>query len=219
MGLSTAGLAFKQSSSSPSEQEMIRLAFGDHFVRIPDDAMKPYGIRRQGDIDLEVTRDALFIYNNDILRKIFLELEVPHPSFFEALGNPQTLIFFCHCDSGDSFGYRIFEKGLPVRLRFYDVTRTIDEGAPKEFEFSWLNARQFFEEEDAPPAFENEETGQVAYEGYVTAALLRLAMKECVGMCPWDHWSYKTKFSRYHLAPPAENPVVELKRPWWKRLW
>lgn len=219
MGLSTAGLAFKRSSSTPSEQEMIRLAFGDQFVRLPDDETKPHEIRRVGNIDLESSHDALFIYNDDIVRKIFFELEAPHPSFFDALGNPQTLIFFCHYDSGDSFGYRIFENGLPVRLRFYDGTSTIDEGAPKEFEFSWLHAEQFFEEEDAPPAFRNQETGQVAYEGYVTAALLRLAMKECFGGCPWDDWNYKTKFSRYHIIPPAENSASQDKRPWWKRIW
>lgn len=219
MGLSTAGLAFKQSSSTPSEQDIIRLAFGDQFVRIPDDVMKPHEIRRPGNIDLESTRDALFIYNDDIVRKIFFELEVPHPSFFEAFGNPKTLIFFCHSDSGGSFGYRIFENGLPVRLRFYDGTSTTDEGTPKEFEFSWLHAEAFFAEEDAPPAFRNRETGQVQYEGYLTAALLRLAMKEYFGMCPWDDWNYKTKFSRYQVTPVAENPASQVKRPWWKRMW
>jgi hypothetical protein len=218
MGLSTAGLAFKQSSATPSEQEIIRLAFGEQFVLIPDYLMSPYAIRRPGNIDLELTRDALLIYNDEITRRFFHGLEVPHRSFFDALGNPQTLIFFCHYDSGDTFGYRIFENGLPTRLRFYDGTDTIDEGEPKGFEYSWLHAEPFFEEEDAPPAFRNQETGQVAYEGYLTAALLRLAMKEYFGICPWDEWSAATKFSRYQVNPPAENPASQDKRRWWQRI-
>jgi hypothetical protein len=219
MGLSTAGLAFKQSSSTPSEQEIIRLAFGDQFSRIPDNVMNPHEIRRPDNIDVESTRDAIFIYNNDTIRKFFFELEVPHPSFLDALGNPQTLMFFCHSDSGGSFGYRIFKNGLPVRLRFYDGMSTIDEGTPMEFEFSWLDAEHFFEEEDAPPAFRNRETGQVAYEGYVTAALLQLAMKECFGTCPWDDWNSKTKLSRYYKTLPIVNSASQVKRPWWKRMW
>lgn len=219
MGLSTAGLAFKKNLSMPSEQEIIRLAFGDQFVRVPDDSTNPFGIRKQGYIDLESTGDALFICNHDLVRKIFFDLEVPQSSFFDAFGNPEKLIFFCHYDSGETFGYRIFENGLPIRLRFYDGTSTIDEGPPKEYELSWLHAEQFFEEEGAPPAFSNQETGQIAYECYVTAALLRLTMKEFFGMCPWDDWSYKTKFSRYQLALPLDNPKLQTKRPWWKRMW
>jgi hypothetical protein len=219
MDLSTGGFAFKTTSSTPSEVEVIRSVFGDMLVAADHD-LKQNGMRLPGDVSVEAACGAFFIVNGEIPQKYLFKPECPSASFFEALGHPHTVIFYCHYDSGGTAGYRIFENGVPVRRRFCSESETSDEGTPRESELSWLNAEQFFEDEDedTPPAYRNRETGHVTMEPYVTAAMLRLVMKELFGVCPWEEWSYKTRFNHYRMKP-VEAPAPQAKRPWWRSVW
>ena len=168
---------------------------------------------------VESVDDVFFVHSGETVQRFLFELECPHPSFFEALGNPEIVLFFCNYDSGDSYGYRIFENGVPVRRRLYANFETSDDGTPRGFELSWLNAEQYFDEEEEALICRNLETGQVALECGLTAVLLRLAMKEYFGVCPWTELNYRCKFKHYHAPPLEETAEPQMKRPWWRRLW
>jgi hypothetical protein len=216
----TTGIVFKPNTSTPVEREIVRLAFGDHFEPVPAaEVSTENDIRLSGNLAFEWTSGVSFIYSGEAVQKFLFEGESPSPSFFEALGNPSKVIFFCHYDSGDSFGYRIFENGVPTRRRLYTVSGTIDEGLPKAFEHAWLNAEKFVEDEDEPPAYRNPETGEVRSEGYITAAMLRLALTRDYGICPWDEWDYKTNFNYYKAKKAADTSQTQARQSWWRKLW
>jgi hypothetical protein len=219
MGLSTAGLAFKPNSFTPKdEQEMIRRAFGDTFHSIPASEIQNYhDIRVPGKIAVESKNGATFIYNGEIAGRVLFEGEALEPSLLFALGSPEVIVVFCHYDSGGSFGYAILEKGVRVRSRIYTLDRTSDDGVPKEFELSWLQAEPFVEEEGEVLAYRNMESGETTTEAYVTVHMLSEVMKRLFGVSPWDEWNYKTKFN-YYFRKPDETVKLPLRKAWWK-LW
>jgi hypothetical protein len=217
MGLSTAGLVFKPSSSTPPDPEIVRLAFGERFELVPEaEASKENRLHLPGNLAFERTSGVLFIYSDEAVQKYLFGGESPSPSFFEALGNPTHVMFFCYYDSGGSFGYRIFENSVPARRRLYTGFETLDEGVPKAFEHAWLNAEQFVENDDEPPVYRNTETGEVRSEGNVTAAMLRLALIGNYGIRPRDQWDYKTKFIHYKAkeAAHALQTQTQVRQSW-----
>lgn len=219
MGLSTAGIAFRPTSDTPDEEEMIRRAFGEAFHAVPmSDARSSHDIRVPGNIAVESKNGAIFIYNGEIAERLLLKREPIEPSLLSALGTPEIAVVFCHYDSGDSFGYIILEGGLQIRSRIYTLDQTFDEGSPKEFELPWMQADPFVEEEGEPAVYRNIETGQTATEPYVTANMLNVAMKVLFGACPWDTWDYRSKFNYYRRELPAETAELSIKKVWWK-LW
>lgn len=198
MGLATAGLAFKPTSSTPSEQDMIRRAFGEECRFIPESDLKAsHDIRLPGNIDVESTHGATFVYCGDIAERILFKEEVLDASFLAAIGDPEVVVVFCHYESGGSFGYAIFEKGVRARFRLHSQGTTSDKGAPMEFELPWLNAQLVVEEEGEPPAYLNTRTGRASSETYLTAVMLDDTMMALFGVCPWEEWNYKTKLNHY----------------------
>lgn len=219
MGLSTAGLAFKPTSSTPEEEEMIRRAFGAAFHAVPASDVKGYlDTRLPGNIAVESKNGAIFIYSSEIADRILFKGEAIEASLLSALGTPEIAIVFCHYDSGDSFGYAIMEDGARTRSRIYTEGKTTDEGIPKGVELPWLKAESVIEEEGEPPAYRNIETGQMATEGYVTASMLNVITKTLFGVCPWDEWNYKSKFNYYRRELPAKAANFPVKKAWW-RFW
>lgn len=218
MGLSTAGLAFKPTSSTPDdEEEMIRRAFGKAFHAVSASEVRgSHDVRVLGNIAVESKNDAIFIYNGEIAERILFKGEAVESTLLSALGTPELAVVFCHYDSGGSFGYVILEDGMRIRSRIHTLDKTSDEGNPMDFELSWLKARLFVEEEGEPPVYRNTETGQTSTEAYVTANMLDVAMKTLFGVCPWDEWNYKSKFNYYCTALAAEPAKIAVKKARWK---
>lgn len=218
MGLSIAGFAFRTTSSTPSEDEMIRRAFGDDFRLVPNaDAADSNDIRLPGVMAVESRHDSIFIYTGEFAGRVLFDRQPVSASFLSALGNPVTLVVFCHYDSGGSFGYALIEGGVQTRFRLHSEGTTTDEGVPKDYEMAWLHAKEVVEEPGEPPAFQNIETGDIALKDYVSAKLLNEGMIRLFGGCPWDDWNYKTRLRAYrrdHHGGAAHDPTA--KRSWWK---
>lgn len=205
MGLSTAGLIFKSTSSMPDEAEMIRRAFGDSFRPVPaSDVQRGLDIRLPGNVAVESMNGAIGIYSSEAAGQVIFEGKVFEPSFLSALGNPDIILVFCHYDSSGTFAYGVFENGVRTRFRLHTDETTNDQGVPMDIELPWLQAEPFVEEddEDGQLVYRNKVTGEVSNEYYLTARLLKLVVTELFGVCPWDEWNYKTKFNYYH------SPIV-----------
>jgi hypothetical protein len=219
MGLSTGGLAFKPTSSTPAEPELLHRIFGEAFEAIPtSDDPNSDANRVARKVSTESKDGAIFIYSDELVERLLFKQAPIGPSLFAALGKPEVAVVFCHYDSGDSFGYRIMENGEFVRSRLYVQGETSDEGSPKEFERAWLNAEQYFEDEEDESSlcYRNLESGVVSHEGGVTSRLLELAVKSLIGVCPWDDWNYKSEFRHYRRMPPVTPPAA--RKAWW-RFW
>ncbi|MQA18197.1 DUF6928 family protein [Rugamonas rivuli] len=216
MGLSTAGVAFKPDSFTPGdEQEMIRRAFGSAFHPIPASEIRNYhDIRVPGNIAVESKNGATFIYNGELAERVLFEGQALEPALLSALGSPEVIVVFCHYDSGGSFGYAIWEKGVRVRSRVHTLDKTSDDGVPMELELPWLQAEQLVDE-DGELAYRNMESGEIATEAYVTARMLGQVMDGLFGVAPWDEWDYKTKFN-YYLRRPEEAAKQAPGKSWWK---
>lgn len=216
MGLSTAGVAFKHNSFTPEDQqEMIRRAFGSAFHSIPASEIRnSHDIRVPGNIAVESTNGATFVYNGELAERVLFEEQALEPELLAALGNPEVVVVFCHYDSGGSFGYAIWEKGVRIRSRVHTLEKTSDDGVPMELELPWLQAEQFVDE-DGEPAYRNLESGEIATEAYVTARMLRQVMGGLFGVAPWDEWDYKTKFN-YYLRRPEETAQQSRRKSWWQ---
>lgn len=200
MGLSTAGIIFKPTPATPGEPEMIRRAFGESLQPVTSsEAQNSHDVRYPDNIAVESTNGATCIYAGDPPDQMVFDSKELDPAVFAALGSPATIVVFCHYDSGATFGYTIIENGVRARSRLYSNDATSDQGTPLECELSWLSAEQFFdeEEEEEEMMFRNSETCQVASEFQITPRLLRTVVTELFGVCPWDDWSYKTKFNYY----------------------
>lgn len=198
MGLSTAGLIFKPTPDTPEEQEMIRRAFGEALHPVMgSEAQASHDVRYPDNIAVESTNGATCIYAGAPADQMIFDSKELAPEVFAALGSPAFIVVFCLYDSGGSFGYAIIENGVRVRLRLYSNDTTSDQGTPMHCELPWLRAEQFFDEEDEEMVFRNTESGEVASEFQITPRLLRMVVTELFGVCPWDDWSYKTKFNYY----------------------
>lgn len=196
MGLSIAGFAFKPTALGVDEEEMIHRAFGSAFHAIQATDLDS---RLTGNLAVESRNGAVFVYSSEMVEPYFFKEKAIAPSLLSALGNPEILVVFCHYDASNSYGYIIVENGTPTRYRLYTDDGTSDEGVPKEFELSWLQAEPFIEEEGEPPAYRNKQTGQISNEASITARLLDLVMQTSFGICPWHEWNYKTEFSCYQV--------------------
>jgi hypothetical protein len=218
MGLSTAGFAFKTTSFTPTEQEMIRRAFGSDSRLVPDsDPADSSDIRVPGVIAVESRHGSAFIYSDEFAGRVLFDRQPVSASFLSALGNPDTLLVFCHYDSGGSFGYLVIEGGVQTRYRLHLEGTTTYEGAPKDYEKAWLHAKEVVEESGEPPAFQNIETGEISSKEYVVARLLNDTLIRLFGGCPLDDWNYKTRLAKYRRdqhGSAAREPSA--KRPWWK---
>lgn len=207
MGLTTAGLAFKLTSSTPAEQEMIRRIFGHEFHGIPNSQkIDNWDIRHPEDVCVESKNGVVFIYNAEVADRILRRKERIEPSFMLALGNPAVLVAFAHFSSGDTYGYTIIENGERTRSRIFVFDRTSDEGEPKNFELSWANAEHLEPEAEGDiPEFRNRETEEVATDAGVTIFMLEAVMQFYFGGSPWDDWTYRTQMSNYRKEIQAST--------------
>lgn len=203
-GLSTAGVAFRATSSTPQEPIMIQRAFGAAFQAVSPLDGSSRDIRNPGNIAVESKNGVTFVYNGEYAGRILFGEESVDASVLSALGNPELVVVFCHYDSGNSFGYVIVEHGVRTRYRLYTRDKTIDEGVPRDFERSWLKAAALVDGKGEPPVYRNKDTGEVASEDNVTAGLLDSAMRSFFGIIPWTQWDYKSKFNYYRRVTPTQ---------------
>ena len=234
MGYSMGGIAFTRNERNGDPDMLIGALYGSAYKRATAVSAEN---RNSKEVMAEIFDNFCCIYDDKFPEEHIFRKKKNISSIFKVLGEPELLMVFCHYDSGDSFGYSIYENGLFSRRRLYTNCELTEEGDPKDFELEWINASTYIENEEDPP----EEHQVVYYKGnreeivsahFLTAKLLREALENFFGMNAWEDMDVSRNMVRYRRLPspqPQPQPQPKTlsesstqsstsapKRPWWK---
>lgn len=181
MGMATAGIAFRGKGHAAPPDGIVQELFGGEFQR-SDRRPDRFDSRKPGDVCVQLKGEVCSIFNWKLVEPYFAQGADVGP-LWEKLNKPSIMIAFCHFDSGDTYGYVIFEEGSRTRSRFSSAGRLSETGVARDFETQWLNAKKYVENPDDPPEehqvilYQDNPRKDVPYR-QLTAHLLREAM-EC----------------------------------------
>lgn len=218
MGVATAGIAFKSSISSKDLTKLVEKLVKTRVVEILHPNFREFDVRNKSDIMVSVFEDSYFIDNHDLTWDLLGEKETDISELYFNLGSPELIIAYCQYESGGSFGYAFFEKGVKTRSRLQttgvpNLPPVVEYGIPKETEMNWLNGKTYLEEDECPEderqrIFVNLSNSNEVAEYFLTSRILLDVFLENFNVCPWDT----------EIKPIYHFYRISEKKPWWKVL-
>ena len=168
-----------------------------------------------------IANDAL---SSDLL---FCRNFEPYDRFLSITGVRGKVVFFCIYDSGDTYGFSMFENGHAIRHRLYSLggqgPQSFARGDPLAIEQSWHpvvlteEEKQDFAPEEWDEVFQHQESGKLLTEHGLSSFLVDAILQDEFGFSPinWkaDHGAIQGQCYRAVLEEQAKADG-----PWWRRI-
>ncbi len=137
------------------------------------------------------------------------------------------VVFFCIYDSGDSYGFSVFEDGQAIRHRLYSLggpePQSFAHGTPLAIEQPWHPAvlteeeKRDFDPEEFDELFRHQESQKLLSEHGLSSFLVDAVLKDEFGFSPKDGVvDNQTVQGQLYRAIQEEQPKAD--RPWWRRI-
>lgn len=156
-----------------------------------------FDTRNKGDVNVGYGPRHLCILNKDVSDELlFDESRQFYDRFLSVTGMRGRVVFFCLYDSGDSYGFSVFEDGQAIRHRLYSLgypeLHRVVHGNPLAVEQLWHPAiltdeeKQDFDPEEYDKLFRHEESQQLLSEHGLSSHLVNAVLKAEFGWSPLD---------------------------------
>ena len=157
-----------------------------------------FDTRNKGDVNVGCGLRHLYISNSDISDELLFNGDRQfYDRFLSLTGMRGRVIFFCLYDSGDSYGFSVFEDGQSIRHRLYSLgypePRKVVHGTPLAVEQLWHptiltdEEKQDFDPEEYDKLFRHEESRQLLSEHGLSSYLVDAVLKAEFGWSPLDN--------------------------------
>eukprot|EP01093_Parvamoeba_rugata_P012093 TRINITY_DN346_c0_g1_i16.p2 TRINITY_DN346_c0_g1~~TRINITY_DN346_c0_g1_i16.p2 ORF type:complete len:231 (-),score=39.42 TRINITY_DN346_c0_g1_i16:446-1138(-) len=147
--LTPSGIFIKTDISKYNSEDIFKHFFGVNYEK-NDSWFNGFDTRDENSIRITFQEQGIIITNLYFTQKVLVigdkELINRIYNYFD---QPELIYSYMHYDSGDSFGFRVIQKGKTTRYRFSLSTDwvTKDFGNPIEAELEVLNSKLYFETE------------------------------------------------------------------------
>ena len=180
-----------------------------------------FDTRNEGDVNVGYGPRHLCISNKDVSDELLFDGNRQfYDRFLSVTGMRGRVVFFCLYDSGDSYGFSVFEDGQAIRHRLYSLgypeLRRVVHGNPLAIEQPWHPAiltnkeRQDFDPEEHDELFRHEESQQLLNEHSLSSYLVDEVLKAEFG---WSPLNDAIEGQSYRALREAQ---IEASRPWWR---
>jgi hypothetical protein len=196
MGISLSGLAFRSDLADTEVVALVDRLTGQTAIEIAPPMRGEFDIRDHTDVMVLRYADACFVCNGDIAWPLGADSAHDARPVFDALGRPAVFMAFCNYESGDSYGYAVFEHGRRTRSRWQtsdaEGEPDVQEfGAPTALENRWLQAPFDVETDPDDPewrekVFYRADRRTRVPEFWLTRQMLDEALVARFGVCPWN---------------------------------
>lgn len=197
MGIALAGLVFRNTSPRADIRWLLERLTGEIAVPLEHPRSDQFDIRDHPDVMVQFFGDSCVVCNHDVTWDLIENTATDASGTHAALGSPDLFMAFCCYESGDSYGYALFEHGRRTRTRLQTSDAPLIEfGTPTDIEQSWLSA-PFRIEKGPDHAFDPEDQERIfrlhrgnktldVPEHFLTAQMLTELLQTRFGACPWE---------------------------------
>ena len=189
--------------------------------------LKPkFDARNKGDVHLYRGAQFLLISNSGFSDDlVFHKNFSSYDKFLSVTGMRGRVIFFCIYDSGNSYGFSMFEDGQAIRHRFYSAggvepLRLMHSG-PLAVEQPWHpvvlteEEKKHFEPEEYNQVFRHAESQETLLEGSLNRFLVDAVLRDEFGFSPENGAiDGQAVQEQIYRAVPEMQPKAD--RPWWR---
>ena len=233
------GIAVGSVVSSPvpgMNVQMLRELMGCDLQRIDVgwDVKPRFDTRNPGDVRLTQSEHFQCIDNSRFVEGVlFGNDRTSYNKFLDVTASYGKVIFYCLYDSGDAYGFAMFEDGHLIRRRVYlpaEQPTTLKHGQPLAVEHPWnpaiLSQAEWADNDvdELDELFRNENTQELLTERSLTSMLVDAVLRTEFGFSPKDGViDGQAVREEWYRALGAERPSAEKvetspRRPWWRRL-
>ncbi|SEF07782.1 hypothetical protein SAMN02787142_7529 [Burkholderia sp. WP9] len=210
MGIALAGVVFRTALRNDSAHVLVSRIFDRMAQQLEAPDSEGFDIRSSRDVMVQFFGSVCFVFSGDLVWELLVKPSREAEPLISATDSPDLLLAFCNYESGGSFGYAFFERGLRTRTRLQTtdvlgLPPILESGRPKKFEVRCLNSPTYLEEDDCPP-----DQWQRIYrlndgrlnmpERYLTQHMLHEALAMNFDICPWETDAH-SETSFFRLLP------------------
>jgi hypothetical protein len=190
MGASGGGVAFSRPPLPDTPRQVLEAIFGVALrpLRTIDNLEPRFDTRNPGDVLIAHNGRSALILNGDLSLSVLLgNGKFDGATVLAKLDMPLEAIFFGIFDSGDTYGFAMFRKGVLVRRRAISNGAVVENGDPLDVETGWKLTTAFsaaemsdwgIEADDDRQFFRNSETGElIEQEGLIRSLTIALLKK------------------------------------------
>lgn len=223
MGISIGGVASPPITDLDTNMlgELLQCKLQPIDARRVESLNPRFDTRNKGDVDVGYGLRHLCISNTDVSDELLFDGNRRlYDRFLSVTGMRGRVVFFCLYDSGDSYGFSVFEDGQAIRHRLYSLgypeLRRVAHGNPLAVEQLWHPAiltdkeKQDFDPEEHDKLFRNGESQQLLSEHGLSSYLVDAVLKAEFG---WSPLNDVVEGQSYRALPRAQ---IEAGRPWWR---